>query len=585
MPGSIDGNTDVLISPDTAIYRYWALLREQFNQVALAYALSVISVALTLALPWPLKFMIDQVLTAPVGTPGFAGLGQTGQTVTLAVAILLLAVLAALTLSFERVQHARVRERFAFGLRDLLVQRIYRLSRFSRQRERSGEISLRMSSDVDQVSRLFCKTLPQAAKYLGITVTSLIAMASISLTLGLLALLVATSVVVVMRWYGPKVTEAARTKRRLEGSVAALTQETVKAIEHVQAMGLEESSRERYLAEASASLGAGVSETRVAAQLERSTQIIAGLALAGIAGVGGFLVVQQQMSLGLLTVCIAYMTALLKPIEKINELSVSISRGLVRVNRLQEIFDAETSFDTSCANQPAIAPPKRIECSDLSYTYPDSEHETISHFSHRFVAGEATVLVGRSGSGKSTVLRLLLRLLNPNQGHVCADSLDYQAIDASALRSHFAVVMQDAHLYAGSVRDVLTELAPQAKDALLLDALARVELLDLVQKMPLGLDSMLDETGSQLSGGQRTRLLLARALVAQRSVLVLDEPFANIDEASKQVIARQLADIKRNCILIIVTHEDSLVELADHVLQPTDWCRAETISESSHVYE
>lgn len=575
----------MLISPDTAFYRYWLLLREQFDQVALAYVLSLLSVALTLALPWPLKFMIDHVLTAPVAATGFAGLGQTGQTVALALAILLLAVLAALTLSFERVQHARVRERFAFGLRDLLVQRIYRLSRFSRQRERSGEISLRMSSDVDQVSRLFCKTLPQATKFLGITVTSLIAMASISLMLGLLALLVATFLVLVMRWYGPKVTEAAKTKRRLEGSVAALTQETVKAIEHVQAMGLEESSRQRYLTQASASLGAGVCETRVAAKLERTTQIIAGLALAGIAGVGGLLVVQQQMSLGLLTVCIAYMTALLKPIEKINELSVSISRGLVRVNRLQEIFDAETSFETSCSDQRVIAPPKCIEFSDLSYTYPDSAHETICHFSHRFVTGEATVLVGRSGSGKSTVLRLLLRLLNPDHGHVRADSLDYQEIDASALRSHFAVVMQDAHLYAGSVREVLTELAPKAKDALLLDALARVELLDLVQQMPLGLDSMLDETGSQLSGGQRTRLLLARALVAQRAVLVLDEPFANIDEASKQVIARQLNDIKRECILIIVTHEDSLVELADHVLHPSDWCRAETIPESSHVYE
>ncbi|MGB7181602.1 MAG: ABC transporter ATP-binding protein [Burkholderiaceae bacterium] len=553
--------------------RYGLLLKSQSRQVVLAYTFSIAGVGFSLAIPWPLKILIDNVLAGEPTSSFFYLYSGTIQVLVLAGLMLFLALVSALTLSAEKIQHARVREQFGYDLRDQLVQKVYKLSRFSRQAERSGELTMRLSSDVQQVSRLFCKTASTVMKYTGITVCSLVAIFLISIPLGVLSLALAAILANLMVWYGPKVSAASKRKRQLEGAVAALTQETIRGVEHVQAMGLENQSRKRYLLEAAASLAAGVEETRVAVQLERTTQFIAGIALACIAGAGGLMVLNGELTLGLLTVCLAYINALLKPIEKINELAMSISQGLVRVERIEETFEAQTSIDHSDneEHQSFIGRFESIECKDIIYQYPDNKSPTITHFSHRFTKGESTVIVGKSGSGKSTILRLLLRLLTPDSGEISANGTNYKQIEPSSLRSQCAVVMQESHLYAGTIRDVLTELSPDADDQQLREALKVVELLSLVDQMADGLDSSVDESASQLSGGQKTRLMLARALVSQRAVLILDEPFANIDDESKRVIATGIKKIKSQCILIVVTHEDSLREIADHILCPEKW--------------
>jgi ATP-binding cassette subfamily B protein len=338
------------------------------------------------------------------------------------------------------------------------------------------------------------------------------------------------------------------------------------AIEHVQAMGLEARAREKYLVQAGAALEAGVDEVKVAVGLERTSQIVAGMALALVAGIGGLFVVAGDLSLGSLTVCMAYITQLMKPIEKINEIASSISRGIARAERVQSVFDAERALAID-AGGTAVNDIEEIVCRDLSYRYPGSGVETISGFNYRFAKGECTAIVGPSGSGKSTMLRLLLRLQTPCGGRLNADGVPYECIDPGSLRSQFAVVMQNAHLFAGTFREVLTELRPDVGDERVRQALFDVRLLDLVDSYPDGLDTRIDEAGDRISGGQKARLLLARALLAERPVLVLDEPFANIDQNSKRIILGRLEHAKRDRILIVVTHERELLQIADRVVE------------------
>jgi len=559
------GSADDLSGEGSILRDLLPHLSRQAPRLVVAYGVSLGGVLLTLALPWPLKFLIDDVLAGTTATSWLSGFPPQQQVAILAASMAVLAALTAVVLGLDKILHARVREGFGQSLRDALIQRVYRLSRRSRQDERSGELTMRLVGDVNQVSRLFCKTAPTAIKHLATAVGTLCLTFFISVEIGFTALLTAVIMGVLVAHYGPALKRAAALKRKLEGRVSALTQETINGIEHIQAMGLETRVRRRYLGEVSAALEAGIDEVKAAVSLERTSQILAGLALALVAGAGGIHVVAGDLSLGSLTVCMAYIAQLMKPIEKINEIASSISRGVVRAERVDAIFRAEVALQV----QPGAVPVENLEeivCQNLCYRYPDNTASTINGFGFRFAKGECTAIVGPSGSGKSTLLRLLLRLQTPHDGELLANGVPYDLIDPVSLRSQFAVVLQNAHLFAGTVKEVLTELQPDISVQRVREALFDVRLLDVIDALPGGLDTPIDESGERISGGQKARLLIARALLGDRPVIVLDEPFANIDQSSKRIILGRLNHAKRDRILIVVTHEQELLKIADHVI-------------------
>jgi len=535
-----------------------------------AYAAMFLGIGITLLLPWPLKFIIDNVLADAGAVAILAPLTDSQQLLVLAGSIGVLAIVAATVQSVEKVLHAKVRERFSYRLRDDLVQKVYRLSRAMRQSEMSGELTMRLVSDAQQVSRLYCKTLPRAAKHVLTAIATLVSIFIISLPLGIASLLVAAMLAMLVVSYGPRLARAAATKRRHEGHVSAHTQETINGIEHIQAMALEERSRNRYLAAAGASLKAGIDETRMAVRLERNSQILAGISLALVAGIGGIAVINRHMLLGELTVCLSYIVLLLKPIEKINEMAMSISRGVVRARRLNDLFAADTTPDAHMGKGLAERI-RRIDCVDLGFRYPESDDDILCGLNHSFRTGECTSITGPSGCGKSTLLRLILGLQSPSSGALTVNGKNYVDLQRSSLRTQFAVLLQDAHLFAGSIRDIVTEANPLAGDNAIRDTLKNVHLLHDVDSLPLGLETPIDEAGARFSGGQKARLLLARALLSERPVLLLDEPFANLDDESRHIIVACLAEAKKQCIVIIVTHERALLSLADHVLTVDDF--------------
>jgi len=365
------------------LFEFLPYLKRQTGKLIVAYSVSLVAVALTLLLPWPVKFLIDEVLADDGSLPLLGTLPVIQQVALLAGSMLLLAALAAIAQAADKILHARVRERFTYQLRGDLIDRVYRMSRASRQAEMSGELTLRLGSDSQLVGKLFCKTIPTALKHAATAALALVSMMLISLPLGLLALLMAAVLVSILRYFGPQLANAAARKRNRQGRVAALTQETMHGIEHVQAMALETQAKERYLDEAAQSLHAGVAEVRIAARFERNAQLIAGLALALTAGAGGIAVVNGQMPLGTLTVCLAYIAQLLRPIEKLNDIATSMTRGAARADRVYKLFETENA-DSIDAQGKMPGRLESIECSALHFCYPDNPADTTAGFCHRF---------------------------------------------------------------------------------------------------------------------------------------------------------------------------------------------------------
>ncbi len=540
-------------------------------RIAFAYSAGLTAAAFTLAAPLPLKVIIDNVLLgANSGFSPLDALSREMQIGALALAAALIAVAAASASAAEKVASARLRELMTRDLRAASLDHILGLSVLQRHTDRSGELVLRLIDDTGHIARLFCKTFPTIFRYAITVLLTLAAMWWLSGALGALGLVIGLALVWQMRRAAPKLQEASRAKRKLEGGIAGFAQEVLRGLGFVQSVSGEDEVRSRFVDVNAASTAAGVNETRTQVALERSMQNASGVAVAVLVGLGALLVLRGQLSLGALTVCLAYLNQLLKPVEKINELAGAVTGALARADRLSDLLERPTGL----AVNPDAAAPARVRgelmlraCS-FAHRSPGAGVQTALWDAEIVVRdGECVVIEGPSGAGKSTLLGLILRLYDPENGELSLSGRAYRDWPVHELRRQFAVMRQETHLFAGTIRDALQFGLGARSDADLLRVLSRVALGDLVADAPAGLDTPLGEDAGNLSGGQRARLALARALLAQRPVLLLDEPFANIDPESRAVLIDALGEERGVRTMLIVTHQSLPPGFADRTLR------------------
>jgi ATP-binding cassette subfamily B protein len=542
--------------------------------LGLAIACTLLASAMTLLAPWPVKYIIDHALGgAPLPAPLTALLdGHPARVVIIVLgsATAIIAAIGALASALEKNVEARVREKMTVELRDQVLGHIQSLSTHYRTRDRTGELALRLVDDVNQVVRLLTKNAPVTLRHVITSVFIFVMMFRLDLWLGTIALGIGLALVGLARLHARSLRDTTRRKRNGEGSVAALAQEILRGQASVQALGAEQAMRERFGSENRESLEAGVAETGAAVAMERSLQIGNGFAIALMAVGGGLRVLDGTLTVGDLTIFLAYVTQLLKPIEKMNDLAGATARGVARGEKLLQLLARPPAVVDAPGAVTLARTRGLLEMRSVGYAYPaegahDAERHVFERIDLRLAPGSFTVLMGPSGAGKSTLLHLLLRIIEPTSGEIVIDGLPYTRIQLASLRAQFAVMLQETHLFAGTLRGAL-QPAQAASDTRLWRALAQVGLEDTVRALPGALDARLGEAGVNLSGGQRARLSLARALLLDRPVLLLDEPLANVDDESQRIIVDAL---KRSCAgrtCLGVSHQPALAQIADRVL-------------------
>lgn len=538
--------------------RFWPALRPDRGQVGLAFAASLLASGLSVLAPMPVKLIIDDVLHGrrPIDLPALDA-GQLA--LVLAGVAAVLSVLSALFSAWEKMISARLRERMTLSLRLMCLDRLMGLTPLCRGDDRSGELGLRLIDDVQQVARLFTKTMPVILRHLLTLAFTLTALACISPILGGAAFAIAAVLAVMVRLASRPLTRTAKAKRVQEGRVAGLAQEIIRALSFIQASGAQTQIREDFATSNRESLTAGVEETRAAVRLERAMQIANGLAVALIVGGGGWLALHGKVSAGDLAIAVLYLNQMLRPIEKINELASAVSGATSRAARLGELLDREERLDQT-GTHVAQRSAGEITLASPAFAYADGRD---FHYDPVVIPARSFVSIeGPSGSGKSTLLMLLTRLFDPNSGAILLDGVAYADWDVTSLRQQFAISPQAPPLMAGTVRAWMQLGQADTHDALLWQALKAVSLAEVLRARG-GLDAPMGEAGSGLSGGEQSRLALARALAADRPVLLLDEPFANVDPVSARVMLSALEKQRGHRTIIVVTHQPLPAGMAD----------------------
>ncbi|HKP82567.1 MAG TPA: glycosyltransferase [Pyrinomonadaceae bacterium] len=530
--------------------------------LAWSYFLRTLAIGAALFAPWPLKLIIDHVITShSVPRPDQMVLWLAGL-------FLFVTVCGTVANAAEKNISARIRERLTLSIRDRLLGHLQTLAPTFRNDNRSGEVVLRLVDDSDLFVRILTKTLPLLFQQLATLLLTLGVMFVVDLRLGLLASLLVPVVAVVCRHYSRRLWAASRKKRKHEGKVSGLAQEIVRGMPVIQALGGESYARSKFENTNVKRLKAGVEETRVAVRMERTLQIIQGVALALVTGGGALLALHGQITIGELTLFTAYIAQLLKPIEKLNDLAETSGRGFAGGERLLALLDQEALV----RDAPGAIDLRRavgvVEFRDVWFEYPESSVNrgvVLRGIDLQLKPGRLAVLQGESGAGKSTILSLLVRLFDPIHGEILLDGVPLRQIKLTSLRSQVAIMTQELHLFSGTLRSVLMPTGVPLSEDCLWDALSLVALDDFVRSLPHKLDTPLGEDGLNLSGGQRQRLSLARAFLLDRPILLLDEPLANVDAASAAVILKALDRLRTGRTCLAITHESTLLKYADNV--------------------
>ena len=307
----------------------------------------------------------------------------------------------------------------------------------------------------------------------------------------------------------------------------------------------------------SAAATSGAAEVQ---QLVYITVVIAGVYLIG----------DGQLSMGGLIACTMLSSRAVAPLGQMVGLLMQFQNAKVALTSLEDVMTkpVERPDDEVFVQRPNLR--GDIEFRDVHFSYPNSPVAALKGFSCRIAAGEKVVIIGRVGSGKTTLQKLLLGLYQPTTGAVLVDGVDLRQLDPADLRRNIGYVSQDVTLFYGTLRDNITIGAPYADDASIIAAAEAAGLAEFINRHPEGFDMMIGERGDSVSGGQRQGIAIARAMLLDPPILLLDEPTSAMDFSSEQQFKERLKQVAGHKTMLIVTHRNSLLDLATRIIVVDD---------------
>ena len=543
-----------LVAPDVAPHRALIL----FGVLAL-----LLEVAFRVLEPWPLKIVVDAV-TAFRGAKVSHQPASVELLIGCGAALLLIVGLRALSNYLATICFALVGSRAATSLRARVFRHVQGLSQQFHARNRSADTVQRIVGDVARMQEVAITAgLPLMAN-----VATLLVMVVVMFVLDpLLASVVLVAVVAFAVTSGPtsrKITAASRQTRKGEGQLANTAQESLASIRVVQAYGLENMVEENFTSANRTSLREGVRSRRYAARLERTTDVIVGLATAIVLVGGGLRVMQGAMSPGDLVLFITYLRTTMKPLRDMAKYTGRIARASASGERVADLMEITPDVVT-----PDMPVRPDVVTGAVRFDRVVTEYdgvEVLRGLCLDIRPGERVAIIGPSGAGKSTLVSLLVRAIDPVSGCVRLDGYRLTDLDLTQLRASVSLLHQEAVLFTGTIRENIRMGRGDATDAEVEDAARAANAHDFITEQPDGYETVVGERGGTLSGGQRQRIAIARALLRRSPVVVLDEATTGLDPEAASLVLDAIDRLAAGRTTLAVTHDAEVALRATRVV-------------------
>ncbi len=285
-----------------------------------------------------------------------------------------------------------------------------------------------------------------------------------------------------------------------------------------------------------------------------------------VLGYGGYLVYKDAFNPGQLVEFIGYFTTIVWPIMAISQMIQMHSRGAASIKRIGELLDSEAEVqDATDVTLPAVFDGS-VEMRGLTFRYPGAAYDALSDVSFRIESGERVGICGRTGSGKTTLVDLILRVYNVPRGTLLVGGHDVLDVPISAVRDNCAYVPQDNFLFSDTIENNIAFAADEKDPDAVKEAARRADVHDNIMEFPLTYNTVLGERGVTVSGGQKQRISIARALMKNSKILIMDDSVSAVDTATERVILNNLADMRRDTTLLLIAHRISTIENMDKII-------------------
>lgn len=543
-------------------------LQPRLGRLSLALGGAVGVTAMRLLEPWPLKLIVDHMffnLPLPGMLSGWLPSEPNLLLVVMVCSIVAVGLIAGGFYYLQRLMVSAVAIEITTELRSDLYEHLHSLSPLHHDRQRLGETLTRLTADI-RVMREGLVTLPiRLTEGLLLMASMAAVMLVLDWQLALTALVLLPMWAILSRRLARQLGPALARQRMREGAISDRAAESLGAIHVIQGFVGHNREQERFRIAEERSAEAAMRAARLAGAIQMASGAVVGLVGAALVGLASWKVLRGQITPGDLLIFVAYAALFFKPLRELAALSVRLTRAMVAGERVVALLDTAPSIrDAPDARR---APPFRgdISMDAVTVRAPDGR-AILDRANLTILAGQHVVLTGPSGVGKSTIVSLLLRFLDPDEGAVRIDGHDISHLTFKSLRSQITTVHQEPMLFSMSVADNIAYGREGASPAEAEAAAEAAGVAALIRALPEGFDTQVGERGAALSGGERQAVAIARAMIRDTPIVILDEPTTGLDPAAAETMIAALLRLARGRTVLTITHDPRLVRCGDWVL-------------------
>ncbi|MCE5283521.1 MAG: ABC transporter ATP-binding protein/permease, partial [Deltaproteobacteria bacterium] len=453
-----------------------------------------------------------------------------------------------------------------FDMRRDVYARLQRLPVGYFDRRSSGDLMTRLTDDITAVHRVLIDGTEQGAT----AIVSVLAVMTILLVknaaLTMYALIPLAVLVAGALWYTLSAHRLYRTQRRAIGAMNALLMDNLQGIRQIKAFGRQQHENDRFAGRADALRRSTFGVMRVWAVYSPAMAFAGSLGIVLVLWMGGPMVMAGEITLGELVGFIFYLSLFYEPIGKLHSLNQLVQSGRAAGERVFDILDATEEGRRQRGSAPFEGSVRgEVRYEGVSFSY-DGNREALKNITLHTRAGQMTALVGPTGSGKTTLVNLLPAFYRPSSGRITIDSRDTGGVSLESLRAQIGIVSQEAFLFNGTVRENILYGKPGATVEEMVNASRAANCHEFITRLPEGYDSRVGERGVKLSVGEKQRVSIARALLKDPPILILDEATASVDTATEKLIQEALQRLMANRTSFVIAHRLSTILHADQIL-------------------
>ena len=546
-------------NPRRALARLIGYLKPYYPQVAGVSLLVVLSTLLQLAGPMLIGIAVDRYII-----PGdLAGLWQ------LAAVLLASYVFHSLSTIVYAVIMVNIAQKLIRDIRSSLFNHVQTLSMAFFDQHESGDLMSRITNDTEAINRALSNGFVQLASSLLQIIGILIAMIVLNWQLALGSLIVLPLIMAITGAIASRSRKAFREVQHNLGAVNAYAEENIAGVRVVRSFAREAETIEGFRKVNAANQDAGIRAEKIVALLHPLLHVMSTVAVAVVAGLGGWLALRDIVSVGVLVSFVVYINQFFNPLRQVAQLYNQLQSALAGAERIFEIIDTQP---TVVDDKDALPLPRidgHVAFDDICFKY-EAGKPVLQGVSMTAEPGQTVALVGPTGAGKTTIINLLSRFYDVQAGAISVDGQDVRAVRQGSLRRQLGIVLQDTHLFSGTVMENIRYGRLDATDDEVTEAAKLANADQFIRRLPQGYQTPVAEQGSNFSQGQRQLIAIARAVLADPAVLILDEATSSVDTRTEMNIQEALLRLMEGRTAFVIAHRLSTIRGADQVLVVDD---------------